>query len=1038
MIRCSTRRLLTAASALAAGGFAVLSFAIADHGTGSKVHISLVPGQPIAASPTAANHANPGGLDQPDNRAVNGGLVNWEHPHVHPLAMTPDGSTLLAVNTPDNRLEVFTLTPSGPVWAGSVQVGLDPVSVRARTNTEVWVVNHISDSVSIVNLSTMSVVNTIDTLDEPADVVFAGTPVRAFVTCSQVNTVQVFDPSAPLAVPQNIVIEGEDPRSLAVSPDGQTVYAAIFESGNGSTVLGGGAAASGTIGFPPNVVDDNNTPYGPNPGGAFMANVFAPNPPPNSGTMFNPPINPVLTPQSIAVSLIVKKNPAGRWMDDNARDWTNFVSGPMASQSGRVVGWDMVDQDVAVINTATLGVSYATRLMNTCMSLAVNPASGRITVIGTDGLNEVRFEPVINGTFLRVNFASVDPTNLSSNIRTDLNPHLTYTSHTIPQTERDRSIGDPRGIAWNAAGTRAFVTGMGSNSVIVIDAAGNRAGVNDHINVGEGPTGIVLDESRSKAYVLNKFAASVSVIETTNESESHRVPFYDPSSTAIKLGRKHLYDTRKNSGLGHVSCASCHVDARMDRLAWDLGDPSGVLDPTTGQNLGMSLPGLNTGFQPFHPMKGPMTTQTLQDIIGQEPLHWRGDRDGIENFNGAFIGLQGDDTNLTPAEMQEFENFLATITFPPNPNRNFDNTLPTSLNLTPLGQVRPGRFGNGGQPLPNGNAVAGMALYRSNTRRLDGGALACVTCHTLPTGAGGDVRLVGATYQPFPVGPNGERHRALVSIDGLTNVSMKTPQLRNMHEKTGFNAYSTRNTAGFGVLHDGSVDTLARFIAEPTFNVLNDQEVADITAFMMAFAGSDLPQGSPSNIFEPPGGASKDTHAAVGTQTTVLDGSSVPTAQSALITSMLNLANANRVGVVVKARRDSRQRGWTYIGAGTFQSDRQAETLSATALLASATTGGELTYTVVPLGTQNRIGIDRDNDMWFDGDEITVCSDPANPNQFPGSASSLDQNGDLVINSQDFFEFITDFFAASADFNADGVTNSQDFFDFLSAFFAGC
>jgi len=26
----------------------------------------------------------------------------------------------------------------------------------------------------------------------------------------------------------------------------------------------------------------------------------------------------------------------------------------------------------------------------------------------------------------------------------------------------------------------------------------------------------------------------------------------------------------------------------------------------------------------FHPMKGPMVTQTFQDIIGHEPFHWRG------------------------------------------------------------------------------------------------------------------------------------------------------------------------------------------------------------------------------------------------------------------------------------------------------------------------------------------------------------------------------------------------------------------------------
>ncbi|MBC7771681.1 MAG: hypothetical protein H7210_04225 [Pyrinomonadaceae bacterium] len=49
-----------------------------------------------------------------------------------------------------------------------------------------------------------------------------------------------------------------------------------------------------------------------------------------------------------------------------------------------------------------------------------------------------------------------------------------------------------------------------------------------------------------------------------------------------------------------------------------------------------------------------------------------------------------------------------------------------------------------------------------------------------------------------------------------------------------------------------------------------------------------------------------------------------------------------------------------------------------------------------------------------------------------------DYNHDDAVNSQDLFDFLTDFFAGSADFNADGVTNSQDFFDFLAVFFTGC
>ncbi|MFM8410842.1 MAG: YncE family protein, partial [Alphaproteobacteria bacterium] len=229
--------------------------------------------------------------------------------HVRPIALSPDGSKLFAVNTPDSRLEVFTVGADGSLtWSSSVQVGLDPVSVAARNASEVWVVNHLSDSISVVDVSTNTprVVRTILTCDEPRDIVFAGTGGnRAFVStarrgqnCVDQNgtavafnggtagtpraVVQVYDAAnlgSTLVVRPitNVFLFGDTPRALAKSADGNTVYAAIFHSGNETTTVpenavcdGGAGATSCSVfgvtvpgGLPaPNSIDDGSLGLG--------------------------------------------------------------------------------------------------------------------------------------------------------------------------------------------------------------------------------------------------------------------------------------------------------------------------------------------------------------------------------------------------------------------------------------------------------------------------------------------------------------------------------------------------------------------------------------------------------------------------------------------------------------------------------------------------------------------------------------------------------------------------------------------------------
>ncbi|HEY6036485.1 MAG TPA: hypothetical protein VIV58_19540, partial [Kofleriaceae bacterium] len=76
----------------------------------------------------------------------------FESLQTRPLAMSPNGKLLFALNTPDNRLEIFRIDDGSLRPVGSITVGLEPVAVAARTDNEVWVVNNVSDSVSIVKL----------------------------------------------------------------------------------------------------------------------------------------------------------------------------------------------------------------------------------------------------------------------------------------------------------------------------------------------------------------------------------------------------------------------------------------------------------------------------------------------------------------------------------------------------------------------------------------------------------------------------------------------------------------------------------------------------------------------------------------------------------------------------------------------------------------------------------------------------------------------------------------------------------------------
>ncbi|MBX3744765.1 MAG: beta-propeller fold lactonase family protein [Verrucomicrobiae bacterium] len=665
-------------------------------------------------------------------------FVNFEGKQTNPIRLSADGTRLFAVNTPDARVSVFDLThPATPRLIAEIPVGIEPVSVHPRSNDEVWVVNEVSDSVSVVSVSRGMVVATLRVRDEPMDVVFARG--RAFVSVGRSHALAVFDAGTREEL-DRIPLLGLNPRALAVSPDGSRVYVAFALSGNRTTII-----------------PREEAPDQPGP-------TRIPDAPPK-------------------VALIVDaEDPA--WADE--------------------IRYTLPDNDVAEIDADSLTVTrYFSRLGTVNLGLGVHPGGGQLWVANTDARNRVFFEPALRG-YTHLN--RVTRVDLTTGAATpfDLNPDIDY--GVMPNLEaRATALAQPTSVVFHPSGDHFYVAAFGTDRVARVDTHGT---ILDRIEVGEvkgatpdprnkrGPRGLALHPDGSRLYVMNRIANTISVIDTGTRSVVGEFPTgsHDPTPETIRVGRGFLYDARL-SGNGTLSCASCHVDGEMDHLAWNLGNPDGEL-----QRLTVFRGVFPTSTHPAHPMKGPMTTQTLRGLKGMEPLHWRGDRASLLDFNPAFDSLMGAEP-LGDEDMRAFKDFVETIAFQPNPNRNLDNSLPVSL--------------AGGDPR------AGQDFFRNTDFLVPGfGPVRCVSCHAQPTG----LALPGFR---------------ITQHDGMDIVQpMKIPHLRNLYQRLDFdNTPGAMSLSGFGLEHDGSRAGIAQALSVPRFETIRNDEtiIRNLAAFLLAF-----------------------------------------------------------------------------------------------------------------------------------------------------------------------------------------------------------
>lgn len=899
---------------------------------------------------------------------------NFESGQVRPLAISPDGSRLFAVNTPDNHLEIFTITASGLEFETSVAVGLEPVAVAARSNTEVWVLNHMSDSVSIIDLSASParVVRTLLVGDEPRDIVFAGTPVqpgdpfpRAFITTAhrgQVHGVDVsgekygdfFSPDAGRAdvwvfdanslgdaqtgTPETVItFFGDTPRALAVTPSGDKVYTAIFHSGNRTTAL----PESGAIDF---------ANFGVAP----------------------------------SIAEIVKFN------------GSNWVNNDNNSRSG--VNLQLPDFDVFEIN-ATAATPVEIRSFSgvgtILFNMAINPVSGKVYVSNTEANNLVPHEPALNGNIHQSRITVID--GLGAVVPRHLNKHINYNQFPSPAGTADDSLATPTAMVIANDGT-LYVAAFGSSKVGAFDVAtlednSFTPDSANHITVsGGGPSGIVLDEARNRLYVMTRFDNGVSIINRSTGLEADHLLLHNPEPASVTAGRSFLYDANVSSSNGEASCSSCHVFGRMDDLAWDLGDPAGsaVINPNPYELASFGTP-------QFHPLKGPMVTQSFRGMDNHGPMHWRGDRSGalsgsffndedaaFKQFNPAFVGLLGRTSQLSAAQIQAFTDFTLQLVYPPNPIRNLDNS-------------------------DSSEEAIGRALFMADAS--DQGVKTCNDCHTLNESDG----FFGTSgFSSFEAGPQ----------------DMKVAHLRNMYQKVGmFGGVATTvnfpgvgsvstpsagpnnqpQVRGFGYTHSGVVDTLESFSGISLFAYPGNRSTAieRISKFMLAF---------PSEL-TPIVGQQVTLNAANMAQVSARIDLFIQRAQAAY-PSPTSLQQ-RECDLVVKGFVGGAERGAVFnTGTGLFDTDRSSDPALTDAQVRDLVlTGGQLTYTCAPPGSGYRMALDRDMDGLLNYDELVV---------YGSSPASSDTDGDGLSDNDEVTVHGTN--PALADSDIDGLADNVELF----------
>ena len=569
------------------------------------------------------------------------GYPSLMSPHSSPIALHEN--RLFVANTPSDTVDVINTKTRKVVRR--INVGIDPVSISVRPDgKEVWIANHVSDSVSIIDNDRTSstylrVIATIQDFDkknkstrfdEPVGIAFASNA-KAYVALSSENKIAVID-VATRQVKKRLEITAQDPRAITVR-NGR-LYVIPFESNN-KTQLSGGYKIDGDL------------------------------------VTFNAHEHSIANNNVLSLGHV-----------------TDIVKHPRVP-----------DRDLYVFDTQTDKLIRTVDTLGTLLYGLTVDSKGNVFIAQTDARNEINgrsgtkkhsLKELENRAFLnQITRVSLSENKSAKPIFINLEP--LPPKHPGP----GQALATPFAIQISNDDSTLVATAAGSDKVFTVDAqSGNIMG---RVRVESTPRGIVLGTSSrgklSQAWTLNAVANSVSLVDVSdpkNPSVKETITLEDPTHPAFKRGRI-AFNKASASTTETFSCASCHPDGHTDQLLWVLKTPIVTGGNQIMPRSTMPLRGLRDT-APFHwdgipgdPYGGNNSAHIRSRVkpnskIDEPESATRHVIDGSLASTMMRVGDnekndEGKDGLLSKAERDDMAKFLLNITYPPAQRRAYNNVL---------------------------------------------------------------------------------------------------------------------------------------------------------------------------------------------------------------------------------------------------------------------------------------------------------------------------------------------------------------------------